>query len=232
MQTVRTSLDAKLAALHNCPYFSGLDDSILTDLAVGMRLVHFSRGETVFWQDEDCAGLHIIQRGSVKLFKLSPQGREFIVNIFKQGATFNEVPVFDGSTNPINVLTLEETDLWIVNPQVIREAMTAHPEMCKAVILNLARNLRMMVGIVEEVSFYQVTHRLARLLTQLSAEQMGGDAAERITHDQLAARLGTVREVVARSLRELERSGAIRVSQRRIYVDDVDVLREWAQRPG
>ena len=232
MQTVRATLEAKLASLRKCSYFAGLEDGILNNLTAGMRLVRFERGEAVFWQDEACAGLHIIQRGSVKLFKLSPQGREFIINIFKDGATFNEVPVFDGGTNPINVVTLEETELWIIDAQVIRSTMTAHPEMCKAVVLNLAHNLRMLVGIVEEVSFYQVTHRLARLLTQLSVEQLGGKTAERVTQDQMAARLGTVREVVARSLRELERSGAISLSQRRIVVADETVLQSWAQRPG
>lgn len=232
MQTVRTSLEAKLAALHNCPYFSGLDEGTLERLSAGMRLVHFERDEAVFWQEEVCAGLHIIQRGSVKLFKLSPQGREFIVNVFKEGATFNEAPVFDGGTNPINVVTLEESELWIINPEDIRMVLSDHPEMYQAVVLNLSQNLRMLVSVVEEVSFYQVTNRLARLLSQLNDEQMGAEATQRITQDQLAARLGTVREVVARSLRELERCGAIHLSQRRIYVDDEVMLHKWAQRPG
>ena len=232
MQTITTTLEAKLASLRKCPYFVGVDDSILATLAGGMRLARLERGEAVFWQDEPCAGLHIVHRGSVKLFKLSPQGREFIVNIFKEGATFNEVPVFDGGNNPINVVTLEETELWIIDAQTIRSAMASHPEMCQAVVLNLANNLRMLVGIVEEVSFYQVTHRLARLLSQLNGEQLSGKASERVTQDQMAARLGTVREVVARSLRELEKSGAIRLEQRRVIVVDEATLNEWAQRPG
>jgi CRP/FNR family transcriptional regulator len=232
MQILRTDLDAKLVALRRCPYFIGLDDGILVYLAEGMRLARFERSEAVFWQDEACAGLHIVAHGSVKLFKLSPHGRELIVNIFKEGATFNEVAVFDGKMNPINVVALEESDLWIVDPQVIRAAMATHHEMCQAVVLNLANNLRMMVGILEEMSFYQVTQRLARLISQMTPAQLAGEATERVTQDQMAARLGTVREVVARSLRELERSGAIRLGQRRIYVVDKDILQEWAQRPG
>lgn len=229
MQILHTDLQDKLTALQQCPYFSSLADAILVVLANGMHLAHFKRGEAVFWQDEDCAGLHIVQSGSVKLFKLSPQGREFIVNIFEQGATFNEVPVFDSGKNPINVVALEDTNLWIIDPTVIRNMMTNHPEMSPAVILNLANNLRMMVGLVEEMSFFQVTQRLARLLDQLPPNQLAGEAAERVTHDQIAARLGTVREVVARSLRELERSGAIQLVQRRIYIVDKTILLEWAQ---
>lgn len=231
MQTIPTTLQAKLAALRSSPYFTGLDDSALVQISGGMHLSRVERGETVFWENDPCAGLHILQRGSVKLFKLSPQGREFIVNIFSEGATFNEVSVFDGGSNPINVVALEETELWIIDPQSIRETYAVHPEMGKAVVHNLARNLRMMVGIVEELSFYQVIHRLARLLLQLSPAQLNGVTAERVTQDQLASRLGTVREVVARSLRELERSGAIRLSPRRIFIANEVILKEWAQRP-
>ncbi len=98
-------------------------------------------------------------------------------------------------------------------------------------MLNLTQNLRMLVGIVEELSFYQVTHRLARLISQLPAEQLSGESSPRLTRDQLAARLGTVREVVTRALRDLERSGAIRVGRRQIQVINEERLRDWAQEP-
>lgn len=232
MQVCHTDLKARIAALQQCPYFSGVGDSILSIIAKDMILAHFDRGEGIFWQDEACAGLHMVKNGSVKLFKLSPQGRELIINVFEDGATFNEVSVFDGGKNPINVVALEETDLWIIDPMTIRTALREHPEMCQAVMLNLAKNLRMMVGNLEEMSFCQVTQRLARLISRMSPEQLAGETAERMTRDQMAARLGTVREVLARSLRELEHSGAIRLSQHRIYIQDKAILNEWAQGPG
>ena len=232
MQTVPTTLHEKVHALHSCPYFSGLDDAHLNELAEGMRLVRYERGEVVFWQDEACQGLQIIERGMVKLFKLSPQGRELIVNIFKEGATFAEVPVFDGGANPVNSAALEESDIWQLDTAVIRSLMEKHPEMCKQVMLNLAKNLRMMVGIIEEVSFYQVTQRLARLLSQMSTDELTGSDSTRLTQDQLAARLGTVREVLARALRALERSGAIRVDRRQIHILDSRLLKQWGEGLG
>jgi len=103
--------------------------------------------------------------------------------------------------------------------------------MADAVIQALAQNLRHMIELIEELSFYQVTHRLARLLSQLPAEALDGQGVGRLTQDQLAARLGTVREVVARSLRELERSGAIQVKRRQIQVINKELLEDWAQGP-
>ena len=232
MQTILTDLPDKLRALRDCPYFTGVEEGILTELAEGLRLIRYERGEVVFWQGEPCPGLQIIENGMVKLFKVSPQGRELIVNIFKEKATFAEVPVFDGGLTPVNVAALEESDIWQVDAVVIRRLMQKHPELNRQVMLNLAKNLRMMVGIIEEVSFYQVTHRLARLLIQMTPEQLAGTDSARLTQDQLAARLGTVREVVARSLRDLERSGAIRVERRQIQVLDERVLKQWAEGVG
>lgn len=232
MQTIQTGLPEKMQALHHCPYFNGLGDDILKELADEMRLIHYERGEAVFWQDDPCPGLQIIENGMVKLFKLSPQGREFIVNVFKEGATFAEVPVFAGGTNPVNVAALEPSDIWVVDIGTIRRMIEQHSEMCKQVMHNLAQNLRMMVGIIEELSFYQVTHRLARLLSQMTPEELAGSESARLTQDQLAARLGTVREVVARSLRQLERSGAIKIDRRQIQIVDKRVLKQWGEGIG
>jgi CRP/FNR family transcriptional regulator len=228
MQNMTVSLKEKLDALRANSYFSTLSDRVLENLAQGTTLRLYQRGEVICWQDDVCTALYIISRGSVKLFKLSPKGRELIIRVFSEGASFNEVPIFDQGTNPVNVAALEDSHIWVVDAQVIRTCVRQHPEMAQAVILNLAHNLRILVGAVEELSFYQVTNRLARLLSRLPTEQL---EEQRLTQDQLAAQLGTVREVVARSLRDLERSGAIRVRRRQIFVLNEHLLRDWAQEP-
>ena len=227
MQILSTDQLQRIQALKANSYFRGLEESILDELAQGTSLRRYERGEVVCWEDEPCVGLFIVERGTVKLFKTSPQGRELIIRIFEEGASFNEVPVFDYGRNPVNAAALDECDLWLVDAQSIRTAMQLHPEMSKEVILSLTANLRKLVSMVEELSFYQVTNRLARLISQLNEDQLAGQASQRLTQDQMAARLGTVREVVARSLRTLERSGAIRVRNRQIEVVDADRLDEW-----
>lgn len=225
------SQEEKINAIRKCSYFADLSDGVIEQLLPGTSLYRYERGEILFWEGDPCHGLHIIQMGSVKLFKISPQGRELIINVFEEGATYNEVPVFDLGTNPVNVAALETCSVWVIDPEVIHATLARHPEMCRAVIANLSKNLRMLVNKVEELSFYQVTNRLARLISQLSEEQLSGERSYRITQDQLAARLGTVREVVARSLRELQRSGAIKVRQRQIEILDEKVLKTWSENP-
>lgn len=231
MQTLTVDKSEKLRFLRENSYFRELQGHVLEDLCLGTFLRRYQRGEIVCWQGEPCAGLFMIRYGSVKLFKISARGRELIIRVFEDGASFNEVPVFDRGSNPVNVAALEESEIWTVESKVIQRAMEEHPEMARAVIKNLSANLRMLVAAVEELSFFQVTNRLARLIARLPPERLMGESNTRVTQDQLAAQLGTVREVLARSLRELERSGAIEVKNRTIQVVDQGALREWAQEP-
>jgi len=231
MQILPASSEQKLALLKSNPYFSTLSPNLLEKLASGTSLRRYEAGEVICWQDESCAGLFIMQKGSAKLFKLSGKGRELIIRVVEEGTTFNEVPVFDQGTNVVNVAALDECRIWIIEQAVIRQLLKDIPEVSEAVILNLTQNLRMLVSMIEELSFYQVTSRLARLISQLSPEQLEGLPAQRLTQDQLAARLGTVREVVARSLRDLERSGAIRMERRQIQIVNRNLLHDWAQGP-
>jgi CRP/FNR family cyclic AMP-dependent transcriptional regulator len=197
-----------------------------------MVLVQYDPGEVIFWQSEECQGLYILEIGKVKLYKLSSMGRELIIRILEPGASFNEVPVFDHGGNEVNVATMEESEIWLIDKTILQQMTHQSTELAQAVITNLTRNLRTLVGLVEEVSFYQVTNRLARLLVQLPEEQLSGAQAQRLTQDIMAARLGTVREVVARSLRDLDRCGAIRVRRGKIYILDMALLNELAQKPN
>ena len=150
-----------------------------------------------------------------------------MIKVMEEGATFNEVPVFDHQPNPVNVSAIEESEIWVIESDLLRRCIARYPELAQSVIHNLCVNLRMLLGTVEELSFYQVTNRLARLIDKLPAEQLQGSKDDRLTQDELAARLGTVREVVARSLKELERSGAINVNRGQIKVVNDERLGEW-----
>jgi CRP/FNR family transcriptional regulator len=216
----------KLKLLHRNEYFEGLDADILNQVAAHMQLREYERGEVLFWEGDPCAGLHIIEKGFVKLYRLSPQGRQYIVRVLQEGDTCNEVPTFDGGTNPVNVEALETTRVWVIQSDILQELLRKHPDFAQKVIINLGKNLRGLVRMVSEMAFYQVTHRLARLISDQTPDELSGTPW---TQEQLAARLGTVREVVARSLKELERSGAIQVEKRHIAVSDPDVLEQWAQ---
>jgi CRP/FNR family transcriptional regulator, cyclic AMP receptor protein len=232
MHICPTSLDQRLEALRQCSYFYNCNLNVLFKLAAGMALIQYDSGEVIFWQAEECRGLYILERGQVKLYKLSALGRELIIRILEPGASFNEVPVFDQGCNEVNAAAMEEGEVWLLDKVLLQKMTCQSAELAQAVISNLSSHLRSLVQLVEEVSFYQVTNRLARLLIQLPEEQLCGSKAQRLTQDTMAARLGTVREVVARSLRDLDRCGAIRVRRGKIYILDEALLNELAQNPN
>ena len=231
MHTIQVDTAQIIQVLRKNSYFNSLSQAILSEIAQGTQLACFNRGEIVFWEGEECTGLHAVEKGSVKLFKLSPQGQELVVRVLEEGATFNEVPVFDNGLNPISVAALEDSEIWIIEAALLRRALARYPELAQSVIANLTENLRTLLGMVEELSFFQVVNRLARLISQMPTAVETGAKVGWLTRDELAARLGTVREVVTRSLRVLERSGAIRVNRRQVVVLDEARLREWAQGP-
>lgn len=231
MEILAVDNETKYSALKASPYFKELPSSAISALSANMSLRGYTLGEVICWQGDPCSGLYILKSGSVKLFKLSPRGRELIITTFSDGAVFNEVPVFDGGLNAVNVAALGDVEIWQVDQHAILTVMAQYPELCRSVVQSLATSLRMLVNKLEELSFFQVTNRLARLITQMPVSDAAPTMREGMTQDQMAARLGTVREVVARSLRDLERSGAIRVRRRQIQVLNSQILQDWAQDP-
>jgi len=225
MKSIESKADQRIKVLKGNEYFDELSDSILKDVAEHMHLREYQRGDALFWEGDPCDGLHIVEQGSAKIFKLSPQGRQYIVRILQEGDTFSEVPAFDEGTNPVNVEALETCRVWIIEIQKLRELIMTNPVFTQKVLVNYSKMLRGMVRMVSEMAFYQVTHRLARLIAELPQDK----SAPHWTQEQLAARLGTVREVVARSMKELERSGAIKVEDRRIQIVDQEIFSQWLQ---
>ena len=224
MKLIDTSQEQRIRTLQGNIYFSELPEPLLKEVATHMQLREYQRGDVLFWEDDPCDGLHIIESGSAKIYRLSPQGRQYIVRILQEGDTFAEVPAFDGGMNPVNVDALELCRVWVINSEKLRALIVAHPVFAQKVLQNFGDMLRNLVRMVSEMAFYQVTHRLARLISEYPDEPR-----PHWTQEQLAAQLGTVREVVARSLKELERSGAIRIEDRRIHIADDSVLRQWTQ---
>jgi CRP-like cAMP-binding protein len=225
MKSIETNEKQRIKVLRGNEYFDDLPETMLKDIAEHMHLREYQRGDVLFWEGDPCDGLFIVDQGSAKIFRLSPQGRQYIVRILQEGDTFAEVPAFDEGTNPVNVEALETSRFWVINSQKLHELVMAHPTFAQKVLVNFGRMLRGMVRMVSEMAFYQVTHRLARLIAEMPQDK----SAPHWTQEQLAARLGTVREVVARSLKELERCGAIKVEDRRIHIADREIFDQWAQ---
>jgi CRP-like cAMP-binding protein len=207
--------------LRQTPYFADAEQSQLDAVARALIERSYRRGDPVFLEGQACEGLYVVRSGRVRVYKISPEGREQVLVIAGPGDTFNEVPIFDGGPNPASVEALEPTELLLLPKGALLGMMQSYPEIGRAFLRTFAARLRQLVGLVEELSFKTVTGRVARiLLEQLpsSAGEGGGQAPRRLTQREIAAMAGTAREVAGRVLKALEQQGAIRIERGRIVI--------------
>jgi CRP/FNR family cyclic AMP-dependent transcriptional regulator len=222
---------ADLTLFRPLPYFACLNDETLAQVVQVAIQRTYKRGQIIFSEGEPCAGLCIVLSGRVKVFKVSLEGREQVLHVLGPGKTFNDVAVFDGGPNPANVVALDQTTLAIVDRISMIALVHRYPVMAMAVVERLAAMARHLVSLVETLSFCDVTGRLARLL--LSRAQDGDAEVELggrrwMSQEEMATHLGTVREMVGRSLRTLEEEGWIEIEHRCILIRDVEGLKSRA----
>ena len=209
--------------LRGNPYFADLDESQLSAIERAVVERSYRRGDPVFLEGDTCEGLYVVKAGRVRVYKISPEGREQVLLIAGPGDTFNEVPVFDGGPNPASVEALEPTVLLLLPKSALLAMVEAQPELGRAFMRTFAARLRQLVGLVEELSFKTVTGRVARILLEqlpISAGGESGQSPRRLTQREIAAMAGTAREVAGRALKALEQQGAIRIERGRIVIID------------
>ncbi|MBE7468536.1 MAG: Crp/Fnr family transcriptional regulator [Anaerolineae bacterium] len=206
------------------PYFRALDDNALD--AVGKEVVirHYQAGEIIFLEGEPDAGLHLVTEGLCKVYRLSEGGREHVLATLRPGDSCNEVPVVDGGPNPANFAALENSIVWVISAESLSRLRRQYPALNEMIIKNLAMRCRQLVQRVYNLSFLSVTGRLAAFLLQQSEES--GELHRRMTQDEIAAHLGTVREMVGRAFRELQEAELISIDRHRIEILDREGLRE------
>jgi CRP/FNR family transcriptional regulator len=206
--------------------FSGLTDSELQFVAERAVPRQFAPGEMVFGEGETCAGLYVIERGSVRIFKVSPAGREQVLSIDGPGSSVAEVPVFDGGAYPASASAVDHATLLFIGKRDFEALCLAHPEVALKVLRVVGARLRKLVGIIEELSFSTVRHRLASFLWRL-AQSEGKPSAAGVEfslpcgNQELAAQLGTVRELISRNLSRMQAEGLLKLEGRRVTIPDL-----------
>lgn len=209
-------------------YFSSLDDEAIDLLARAAVRRVYSSGQVVLLEGEPCTGLSILESGWLKAVKIGLDGREQVLQNLGPGEVFNAISVFTDVPNQATVIALETSVVWHVQRETLLALLERRPDLARQVIRDLAGRIIHLVRMVEDLSLCTVEARLARLILA----QAQGDAAPRrrwATQAELAARLGTVPDVIQRALRKLADDGLIVVERQQIRLLDRDGLKEVAQ---
>src|SRR5512141_115889 len=210
--------------LQRVPYFAKLPPERLSALAYQAIQQLFQSGEIIFIEGDPSAGLWIIERGRVKVFRLNLEGREHILHFAGPGDSFNDIAAIDGRAYPANCAALSETTAWLLPQTVLALELRHDPELASVVIDRLTDRVRVLVPRVEDLALHSAIARLAGfLLLQSKNPSLNGPG---ITQAAIAARLATTPETVNRALHELEDRGAIRFDRHRIVIVSPDLLQE------
>jgi CRP/FNR family transcriptional regulator len=201
----------------------------LSERAVEQKL---ARNEILFLAGDAARGLYVIVEGAVRAFRVGPDGREQVIHIEREGATVGEVPMFDGGSYPSTVAAEEDSRLLFLARSDVQGLCCAHPQIAMGALRVLARRLRSCAALVETLSLHDVDRRLARLLLAeaRAAGALTGNRCEfelALTHQQIATRIGSVREVVSRAFGRLSQAGHVTLAGKRVVVPDIKALEAY-----
>jgi CRP-like cAMP-binding protein len=216
----------QLSSIKAIPYFSGLSDADLTSISRHVFEKRAERGEILYFEGEPAEVLYFVLQGVVKVFKTSADGKEQIFSIIRPGDSFNDVPVISGGVNLASAGAMSTVTLNGIQKKELETIIREHPQVALNIIDVLSRRVEELMTLVEDFSFRRVSGRVAKILLEYGGKENG--EKPRLTQQEIAAMIGTAREMVGRSLKSLEEEGAIRIERNRIILADRDVLRGLA----
>jgi CRP/FNR family transcriptional regulator len=224
-----------LEILDRHPLFHGIPAVDLDPLVLECRLRTPRKGERIFSAREPADAFYIVAAGRVKLSRSTPQGKEHVVEVIRAGESFALMPAMEeGGTFPVDATALADAVLVRIPRGAFLRLLSRRPEMHARASREVAERLRRFTTRVEEVTTLPVQARIAAHLLRLAEKEAGAAAAGTVvdlgaTREVAAASLGTVREVLIRTLRSMEKAGVLAVRGRRVELRDPVLLREMSE---
>jgi CRP/FNR family transcriptional regulator len=226
-------VEANIEVFRKAELFRDLPDDALRNLTKHAVEKRLARNEILFVAGDTAAGLYLVAEGAIRAFRSGIDGREQIIHVERAVTTLAEPPVFDNGTYPSTTAAEEPSKVFFIPKDKVRAACFEHPELALAAASLMATRLRRCAELVESLSLREVGQRLAQLLLDEAAVH-GKETADgvvftqRLTHNQLAARIGTVREVVTRVFFRFQQQGLLYVAGKRMIIPDAEALALYA----
>jgi CRP/FNR family cyclic AMP-dependent transcriptional regulator len=221
-------MESTVQALRRISLFADLSGDALARMARVAYVRTCAPGEAIIFEGDPCQAAYFIAEGQVRVYRLSPGGREQVLARLGSGQTFNTVPPFQPhGLNHATVEALTAVTLHVITCDDFRRLVGECAELALAVIQDFADRLDHLTNLVEDLSLRTVRGRLARFLLE-HAE--AGEVTRRWTQEEIAAHLGTVRDMVGRTLRTFADAGLVQMERQRIVLLDREELEVEAQR--
>jgi len=228
----------RIAAFRHTALFGKLKDEALAELADLAQVRCLDKGEVLFRAGEQAAGLFVIVSGQVRAYRMNAQGREQTIHIERAGATLAEVPLFDDGPYPATAVAEEPASILFLEKDAVLRFLMKHPDAAVTALKLMARRVRGHAELVDSLALQQVGQRIANFLLKQGREQgvrtdAGLEVSLTLSNEDLAKHVGSVREVVSRTLSRLENEGlivqgALTAGKRRLLVPREAELERYA----
>ncbi len=216
-----------IVALKKTEMFGSLKPKELQAVSKVCTERRLGKGEILFTAGDAAKGLYVVVKGSLRAYRSNDEGREQTIHVEKAGSTIAEVPVFDGRPYPSTVCAEEESEVLFISKEAVNRVFLSHPAIALGAVRLLAARLRKTSALVESLSLREVDQRLAAYLLQ-EFEEKKTKKLPLPANPAIAARLGTVREVVSRALAKLEKEKLVSTDGRhQITLLDIEGLRDY-----
>src|ERR1035437_4003146 len=221
--------------IKDIPLFSELDIKDLRKISEFSSIKKYDKNEWIFTEGDKYRGFYIVLKGNVKVFKLSPEGKESVINIIPPLELFAEVPLFEGYTEyPSNAQTLEESVLFFIPGKDFINFTYNNPHITLKIISGFAKKLHTLTRRIESLTLSDVPNRLAKYIIEEYDKSHKVILSKpfvllTISKSTLAGYLGTITETLSRTFKKLQDENIIEVKGRKIFIIDINRLRDLSK---
>ncbi len=214
--------------LQKCFLCRELDDrelAALTDIAIYQKA---AKGQILFWQGDDARGFYLLLSGRVRIYKSSPDGKEYTIHLIRPGQMFAEAAIFTGSEFPANCLALEDSEVVFFPKEAFLKLVRSSPDISLKMIAGLSAFVREFNQMVEDLSLKEVPARLATYLLAEHERQGTESITLELSKSALASKLGTIAETLSRNLKKFSELDVLEVDGGTIHLRNLEMLRNIA----
>lgn len=216
--------------LSQADLFKDLTVAQLDDIARVVSDKEYKKGSLIFAEGDDGIGFYMVIRGRVKVYKVSPDGKEQIMHIFGPGQPFAEVPVFEGSRYPANAEAMENCRLFFFPKKAFVNLIHENPSLAMNMLASMSQRLKQFSHLIESLSLKEVPGRLASYLLYLSDRNGSLDQFQLdIAKSQLASLLGTIPETLSRIFTRMASGELVIINGPQITILDRAGLEDLAE---
>lgn len=220
-----------LESLKNIFIFSGLKEQQLKALLEKLNVEKLTKGDVLFWEEDEPEYLYLLVDGKVKVTKQSESGKETILGIIGPGESIGEIAIFDGRVYPFSAQAMEPSTVMKMPRGEFIQFLISNPNACIEVIIELSRRLREAQGVIKGMAADRVEHRIIELLLKLSEkvgrhEEAGLRIGIILTRQDIADMVGSTVETTIRILSRLTKKGLLETRGKSIILKNEKALKD------